>query len=160
MTETQQPLMTTLTEAFEEAGRMLDRVIYLTLSQLTEKWYMNNGADGFAEFHVTHPAGSHFDRETLEETVSMKINGLPNYEEADWIDIVAMVQDDNFLDMKPKRLYQYARKNRDAIIACASDTWIQQQYARWFEGTDRFWAVCRYHLRDDDKLFFNWLIRK
>ncbi len=146
--------MTTFVEQIQEAGKLLDRVIYKSLEMLIEKWHMNNGSAGFAEFYATHPA-CRFDERTLEEMVSIKSLTLFPFAE-----IVIMITDDNFVDMKPKNLWKYAKQNRSEIIACASDTWIQEQYRRWFEGHDRFLTVCQYHLADDEKLFFNWLIRK
>lgn len=151
--------MTTFVEQIQEAGKLLDRVIYKSLEMLIEKWHMNNGSAGFAEFYATHPA-CRFDERTLEEMVSIKINGFPNIPDVSFDEIVIMITDDNFVDMKPKNLLKYAKQNRSEIIACASDTWIQEQYRRWFEGHDRFLRVCQYHLADDEKLFFNWLIRK
>ena len=126
---------------------------------LMEKWNMNNGVDGFAEFYSTHP-GCRYDRQTLEEIAIMKIHGFPNLPNVDWETIITMVEDDNFVDMKPKNLLKYAKNNRKTILACARDTWIRQQYARWFEGNDRFLTMSQYHMADEEKLFFNWLIRK
>jgi hypothetical protein len=146
--------MTTPTEAFEEAGKLLDKVIYKSLNTLIEKWNMNNGAAGFAEFYATHPS-CRFDEPTLEEMASMMINGFPNFTHVDFHDIVTALTRENSDGYE-----NFASQNRNTIIACASDTWIQEQYNRWFEGHDRFLSVCQYHLADGEKLFFNWLIRK
>ena len=91
---------------------------------------MNNGADGFAEFYATHPR-CRFDEPTLQEMVSINLDGKS--EEYD---------------------------GNMEVSKALNDSWLQQQYARWFEGNDRFLTVCQYHLADEDKLFFNWLIRK
>jgi len=126
--------MPTLLEDFQAFGEMLDKIIYKANFILMEKWNMNNGADGFAEFYATHPR-CRFDEPILQEMVSINLNGIPEE------------YDENNME-------QYE------VSKALNDSWLQQQYARWFEGNDRFLTVCQYHLADEDKLFFNWLIRK
>ena len=126
--------MTTLLEELNEGAKMLDKIIYKAIHMLMEKWNMNNGADGFAEFYATHPR-CRFDEASLQEMVSINRNGVPKE-----------------YDEEKMEIYD--------VQKALNDSWLQEQYARWFEGKDRFVTICQYHLADEDKLFFNWLIRK
>ena len=126
--------MTTLLEELNQAGKMLDKIIYQAFRMLMEKWNMNNGVDGFAEFYATHPR-CRFEEPILEEMVSINMNGIPEE------------YDENNME-------QYD------VSKALNDSWLQQQYARWFEGNDRFLTMSQYHMADEEKLFFNWLIRK
>jgi hypothetical protein len=146
--------MTTLLEELNEGAKMLDKIIYKAIQMLMEKWNMNNGIDGFAEFYATHPACK-YDVETLETIAGMKRDS--NLFTPEWEDVILMVQDQNYT-LPPG--YEHARENEKTVTACARDNWIQEQYARWFEGNDRFLTMTQYHLVDENKLFFNWLIRK
>ena len=147
--------MTTLLEELNEGAKMLDKIIYKAIHMLMEKWNMNNGTDGFAEFYATHPA-CRYDEKTLEVVASMKLDSY--LDTPKWEDVVLLVQPDQNYTLPPG--YEHAKKNAKTVAACARDTWIQEQYARWFEGYDRFKTLCQYHLADENKLFFNWLIRK
>jgi|GEM_PF-3633695 len=124
--------MESLYEGLNQTGKVLDKIIYKAFRMLMEKWNMNNGADGFAEFYATHPR-CRFDEASLQEMVSINGNGV-------WSDDAEKMEID--------------------VQKALNDSWLQEQYARWFEGKDRFVTICQYHLADEDKLFFNWLIRK
>tara|TARA_B100001287_G_C22686600_1_gene534187 strand:+ start:13986 stop:14402 length:417 start_codon:yes stop_codon:yes gene_type:complete len=136
--------MTTLIGPIEQEmnqiGKNLDKIIYKAFGMLMEKWKKNNGKDGFAEFYARHPR-CRFDRDLLHEMAYINLHGIPE---------------------------EYEEKNRNGSVKmeiydvskALNDSWLQEQYAIWFEGSDRFLTVCQYHLADEDKLFFNWLIRK
>ena len=126
--------MGSLYEGLNQTGKVLDKIIYKALRMLMEKWNMNNGALGFAEFYAQHPRCK-FDEALLLEMVSINKNGVPEE-----------------YDEEKMEIYD--------VNEALNDSWLQQQYARWFEGTDRFVNICQYHLADENKLFFNWLIRK
>lgn len=103
---------------------------------LIEKWNMNNGADGFAEFYATHPR-CRFDEASLQEMVSININGVPKE-----------------YDEEKMEIYD--------VQKALNDSWLQEQYHRWFTGTDRFATVAMYHRPsvDNTNLFYNWLMSK
>ena len=131
--------MTTLLEELNQAGKMLDKIIYQAFSMLMEKWNMNNGVDGFAEFYATHPR-CRFEEQILEEMVLINL-------------------DETYV-MSDMESTTPAPNNGTEVTKALNDSWLQQQYARWFEGNDRFLTMSQYHMADEEKLFFNWLIRK
>jgi hypothetical protein len=120
--------MESLYEGLNQTGKVLDKIIYKAFRMLMEKWNMNNGIDGFAEFYATHPR-CRYEEQELQE-------------------------------MAKQNMYPDCTVNQLEVTKAMNDSWLQEQYARWFEGNDRFVTICQYHLADEDKLFFNWLIRK
>ena len=128
--------MESLYEGLNQTGKVLDKIIYKAFRMLMEKWNMNNGVDGFAEFCATHPR-CRYEEQELQELA--KQQSLPGY----------------IISIKPG-----CTVNQLEVTKARNDSWLQEQYARWFEGNDRFLTICQYHLADEDKLFFNWLIRK
>ena len=98
---------------------------------LMETWNMNNGTDGFAEFYATHPR-CRFDEPILQEMVSINLNGIPEE------------YDENNME-------QYD------VSKALNDSWLQEQYQRWFKNDDRFLTMFQYCAGDGRGLFTNWL---
>tara|TARA_B100000035_G_scaffold262119_1_gene233431 strand:- start:285 stop:629 length:345 start_codon:yes stop_codon:yes gene_type:complete len=106
--------------------------------KLIEKWNMNNGIDGFIDFHANHHPACRFTAEELEEIFSMSNEFL-----------------EIFMANEAHRRPPPHQFNR-------GDRWLGEQYQRWFTGTDRFATVAMYHRPsvDNTNLFYNWLMSK
>jgi len=106
---------------------------------LIEKWNMNNGTDGFIDFHANHHPACRFTAEELEELIS---------EKKPWA--------------LSRRLREQPENEWIGQKWLGGDRWMTEQYNRWFTGTDRFATVAMYHRPsvDNTNLFYNWLMSK
>ena len=113
-----------------------------------ERWNMKNGVDGFAEFYATHPACRYSVNE-LEVAAQILLRSPDQTCFYDYL---------NGKEALDEIRKQGSWNFKNIIIQCASDSWIQEQYRRWFTGKDRFVTVFQYHSSDKNMLFYNWLI--